>query len=90
MRWALAQQRYQQGVSGFLDVLTAQRSLLQTQIELQRTTTEVSTNLVALYKALGGGWEKDLPLQQTALARVRRRVRIACRCQAARQRLTVS
>ncbi|MFL5281788.1 MAG: efflux transporter outer membrane subunit [Rhodopila sp.] len=65
---ALAQERYQQGVSGFLEVLTAQRSLLQTQIELQRATTLVSTNLVALYKALGGGWQKDLPLQQTASA----------------------
>jgi NodT family efflux transporter outer membrane factor (OMF) lipoprotein len=64
----LAQQRYQEGVSDFLDVLTAQRSLLQTQLELQRSTTIVSTNLVALYKALGGGWEKDLPLQQTASA----------------------
>ena len=64
----LAQQRYAQGVSDFLEVLTAQRSLLQTQLELQRSTTIVSTNLVALYKALGGGWEKDLPLQQTASA----------------------
>ena len=64
----LAQQRYAQGVADFLDVLTAQRSLLQTQLELQRSTTIVSTNLVALYKALGGGWEKDLPRQQTASA----------------------
>ncbi|HVZ08115.1 MAG TPA: efflux transporter outer membrane subunit [Rhodopila sp.] len=65
---ALAQDRYAQGVSGFLDVLTAQRSLLQTQQELQRSTTQVSDNLVVLYKALGGGWENDLPLQQADAA----------------------
>jgi outer membrane protein TolC len=55
-------------VSDFLDVLTAQRSLLATQQELARSTTIVSTNLVALYKALGGGWESSLPLEQTASA----------------------
>ncbi|MBS0641936.1 MAG: efflux transporter outer membrane subunit, partial [Proteobacteria bacterium] len=66
---ALAQDRYATGIASFLDVLTAQRSLLLTQLELQRSTTIVSTNLVALYKALGGGWEKDLPLQQTAMAK---------------------
>ncbi len=65
---ALAQERYAQGVSDFRDVLTAQRSLLATQQELARSTTIVSTNLVALYKALGGGWESNLPLAQTASA----------------------
>lgn len=66
---ALAQDRYANGVAGFLDVLTAQRSLLLTQLELQRSATLVSINLVALYKALGGGWEKDLPPRQTAMAK---------------------
>jgi len=28
---------------------------------LQISTTNVSEHLVALYKALGGGWELDLP-----------------------------
>ena len=66
---ALAQSRYQEGVSDFLDVLTAQRNLLQTQQELANATTTVSANLVALYKALGGGWEMDLPVEQTASTR---------------------
>jgi outer membrane protein TolC len=47
-------------------VLTAQRGLLLTHQELARSTTIVSTNLVALYKALGGGWETALPSRQTA------------------------
>jgi NodT family efflux transporter outer membrane factor (OMF) lipoprotein len=58
----LAQSRYQQGVTSFLDVLDAQRSLLATQQSLADATTTVSTNLVALYRALGGGWETDLPV----------------------------
>jgi NodT family efflux transporter outer membrane factor (OMF) lipoprotein len=57
----LARQRYDQGLSTFLDVLDAQRSLLTTQTQLVDSTTTESTNLVALYKALGGGWESTYP-----------------------------
>ena len=58
---ALAQSRYQQGVADFLTVLDAERSLLASQQQLADSTTTVSANLVALYKALGGGWETDMP-----------------------------
>jgi len=58
---ALAQSRYQEGVSDFLTVLTAEQNLLATEQQLASSTTTVSENLVALYKALGGGWETDLP-----------------------------
>ncbi len=54
----LAQSRYQDGVADFLQVLTAQQNLLSTQQQLAVATTNVSANLVAVYKALGGGWEK--------------------------------
>ncbi len=57
----LAQSRYQQGVADFLTVLDAQRSLLAAELQLADSTTTVSSNLVALYKALGGGWEADMP-----------------------------
>lgn len=62
----LAQTRYQQGVADFLTVLDAERSLLASQQQLADSTTTVSANLVALYKALGGGWEVDMPLAKTA------------------------
>lgn len=62
----LAQSRYQQGVSDFLSVLDAERSLLAAQLQLASSTTTVSTNLVALYKALGGGWEVDMPEKAAA------------------------
>lgn len=58
---SLAQSRYEQGVGDFLSVLDAQRILLGTEQQLQISATNVSENLVVLYKALGGGWEMDLP-----------------------------
>jgi NodT family efflux transporter outer membrane factor (OMF) lipoprotein len=63
----LAQSRYQQGVADFLTVLDAERSLLSSQLQLADSTTTVSQNLVALYKALGGGWEVDLPRDTSAV-----------------------
>ena len=62
----LAQSRYQQGVTDFLTVLDSERSLLSAQLQLAESTTTVSSNLVALYKALGGGWEIDMPERKTA------------------------
>jgi NodT family efflux transporter outer membrane factor (OMF) lipoprotein len=58
---SLAQSRYQEGVADFLQVLTAQQNLLSTQQQLALATTNVSANLVAVYKALGGGWETQMP-----------------------------
>jgi NodT family efflux transporter outer membrane factor (OMF) lipoprotein len=58
----LAQSRYQQGVADFLTVLVAQSNLLTAELQLAESTTAVSSNLVALYKALGGGWETDMPV----------------------------
>jgi multidrug efflux system outer membrane protein len=54
----LATQLYLAGKSDFLNVLIAQRSLFATEDALAQSTRTVDTNLIALYKALGGGWEK--------------------------------
>jgi NodT family efflux transporter outer membrane factor (OMF) lipoprotein len=48
---------YTEGQTDFLNVLQAQRSLLLSEDALVQSSRNVSTNLVALYKALGGGWE---------------------------------
>jgi NodT family efflux transporter outer membrane factor (OMF) lipoprotein len=66
---SLAQSRYQEGVSDFLQVLDAQRELFLTQQALADSTTAVDTDLVAIYKALGGGWETDLPDPQAVAAK---------------------
>ncbi len=57
----LARQQYVQGLSSFLDVLNAQRTLFQAQQQYADSTTQISNNLVQLYKALGGGWETRFP-----------------------------
>jgi len=56
----LANELYTRGLSDFLDVLDAQRQQLAAEDDLARSDTAVITNLVALYKALGGGWEVAL------------------------------
>ena len=53
---SLAQQRYRAGLSSFLDVLDAERRLYASQTEVARSSVTISTNLIAIYKALGGGW----------------------------------
>ena len=58
---ALARTRYTDGVTEFLSVLDAQRSLLQAEQQHATSTTNVSLNLVQLFKALGGGWELTFP-----------------------------
>ncbi len=58
----LSRDRYTQGVADFLNVLDAERTLLQTQLQLADSAATVSSNLVQLYKALGGGWEQTYPV----------------------------
>lgn len=52
----LAENKYQAGMVDFGTVLDAQRSLLSYQDQLAVSEGTVTTDLVALYKALGGGW----------------------------------
>jgi outer membrane protein TolC len=57
----LARDRYNQGLVDFLTVLDAERSLLQAEQQYAASTTNVSLDLVRLFKALGGGWETTFP-----------------------------
>jgi NodT family efflux transporter outer membrane factor (OMF) lipoprotein len=52
-----ARQRYQEGAIDFLNVITAQAQLLQSENDLADSDTQIATYLVNLYRALGGGWE---------------------------------
>ena len=49
-------ERYRSGIIPYLDVLTAQRTLLQSQLDAAQSLPTVQTDLIQLYKALGGGW----------------------------------
>jgi len=52
----LAQNKYQAGLADFSNVLDAQRSLLSFQDQMTQSNGTVTSNLIRLYKALGGGW----------------------------------
>ncbi len=52
----LARQKYEAGLTDFNNVLEAQRSLLSFQEQLAQSEGNIASNLVRLYKALGGGW----------------------------------
>jgi NodT family efflux transporter outer membrane factor (OMF) lipoprotein len=53
----LAVVQYREGAVDYQRVLDSQRSLLQQQNNLTQASSSIATSLVALYKALGGGWE---------------------------------
>ena len=55
----MANDLYIQGLVPFLNVLDAQRTLYATESDLAQSEANMASNLVALYKALGGGWETD-------------------------------
>ena len=59
---------YKQGQTDFLNVLTAQRSLFASQDALVQSNRTIATNLVALYKALGGGWQNPRTTTQPTTA----------------------
>ncbi|VTZ51627.1 RND transporter [Methylocella tundrae] len=58
---ALSRTRYHNGLADFISVLDAERTALQAELQFAQSTTTVSTDLVQLYKALGGGWELAFP-----------------------------
>lgn len=52
----IAQNRYRNGYSSYLDVLDAQRTLFATQISVVQVKNNLLLAQVDLYRALGGGW----------------------------------
>ncbi len=53
---ALARQRYASGVGSYIEVLDAERTLQQNELALAESAAAVSSDLVGIYRALGGGW----------------------------------
>ena len=60
-----ANKLYANGLTDFLRVLDAERSLYQSQDALVKSDRTISANLISLYKSLGGGWEN---METSALA----------------------
>ena len=61
-----ARKKFEVGSSDFLTVLDAERSQLNVSAQLAQSDMQVLLNLVAVYKALGGGWE--LPQQSVVMS----------------------
>src|SRR5262249_50845289 len=55
----LAQLRYLNGLTNYLDVLEAQRVVFATEIDLARARRDRLVAVVQIYKALGGGWNGE-------------------------------
>jgi outer membrane protein TolC len=55
----LATERYVSGLESFLSVLDARRSLYASEDRLASSETAVVASLIAVYKALGGGWDPE-------------------------------
>jgi multidrug efflux system outer membrane protein len=53
----LARMRFQSGLVDFLQVLDAERTQLEAEDRLAQSRTDAATSLIAVYKALGGGWD---------------------------------
>ena len=58
---ALANELYRNGLGTFLNVLDSERALFASESDLAQSEATVSSDVVALYKALGGGWETIAP-----------------------------
>ncbi len=58
----LANLRYENGYSDYLDVLDAERNLFSAQLQLASTRGDYDRALVSLYRALGGDWTSPPPL----------------------------
>jgi multidrug efflux system outer membrane protein len=57
-RYNLTGARYRNGIDNYLTVLLAQQDLYSAQSNLIQVSLDRFTNLISLYKALGGGWKK--------------------------------
>ncbi|MCI0444743.1 efflux transporter outer membrane subunit, partial [bacterium] len=62
----LAEVRYRGGVSNYLEVLDAQRSLFEAELDSVEAVRNQLVALIRLYKALGGGWTEPEPQTQPA------------------------
>lgn len=65
----LASVQYREGYSDFQRVLDAQRALLEQQDNYLVSRSNAVSNVIALYKALGGGWYSALPKIDAATRR---------------------
>ncbi|HEY2399595.1 MAG TPA: efflux transporter outer membrane subunit [Steroidobacteraceae bacterium] len=57
--WSLAQSQYANGLTSFIQVLDSERTVLSDRQALVQADMQIANDIVALYRALGGGWEQS-------------------------------
>lgn len=57
----LASAQYTEGLTDFQNVLDSERAMADLEDQLVQSRAAITSNLIALYKALGGGWESVQP-----------------------------
>ncbi|MDR3529956.1 MAG: efflux transporter outer membrane subunit [Rhodopila sp.] len=62
--YRISMMRFQSGSDNYLNALVAQRSLYDAQIQLVNVRLQDLSNLISLYKALGGGWTEHTKVEQ--------------------------
>ena len=55
----LARDRFTHGLESFIQVLDAQRTLVSSRQQLVQAEMTLVEDVVALYRALGGGWQDE-------------------------------
>jgi multidrug efflux system outer membrane protein len=60
----LARDRYEHGLADFIQVLDAERTLVGSRQQLVQVDVGLTNDIVALYDALGGGWQQDAATSQ--------------------------
>jgi multidrug efflux system outer membrane protein len=60
----LARDRYTHGLADFLQVLDAERTLVASRQQLVQADVSLTNDVIALYDALGGGWQEDSATSQ--------------------------
>lgn len=66
---------YAGGIGEFLDTLDAERTLIQAENSLATATAQVSQDQIALFLALGGGWQAPPVIAKTSLEPVTEKAR---------------
>ena len=63
----LSAERYDKGVTSFLELIESQRQAFEAELSLSETTQKLFNGYVKLYKALGGGWLSEEEINAAVL-----------------------
>lgn len=66
--WSLAQSQYEHGLTSFIQVLDAERTVLSDRQALVQADVQIVNDIVTLYRALGGGWENTVQQLHPAIS----------------------